>query len=107
MHLIKMTRALILTLILACAALAGCTGPTGGDRCENNADCDNGGGLQCVSNFQGSLGSCGPNTDQPLICQTPCQTDADCADAEYGHKEAPKCIPDCAGNKACSWVPGF
>lgn len=93
-------------LFVTGAGIAGCAGPTGGDRCETNADCG-GGSLQCVTNLAGTMGSCTTNTDQPLICQTPCETDDDCADAEYGHKEAPKCIPDCAGNKSCIWDPGI
>ena len=81
-------------------------GATGGDVCESDADCDDG-ALKCVPNFAGSMGSCGPNEEQPLICQTRCATDADCTDAEYGHNAAPKCLPDCQGNMSCTWDPRF
>lgn len=96
---------LLFGMLVAFVSGGGCAGKTGGDRCSTNADC--GGELVCLPNMDGSNGGCTPNADQPNICGTPCETDADCADAEFGHKEAPVCLPDCSGAKSCSWDPGF
>lgn len=87
-------------LVAWSALVAGC-GATGGDECETDDDC---GDMKCVTNWSGDLGSCSVNEQQPLICQTPCTTDADCADAEYGNKEAPRCMAvACTEDKYCMW----